>query len=113
MRVFVYFNLHKKVWSIKALEGINKGRVIAHKNKLSVLNATFKVSQAGRNRVLREKRKNVHAGVVGQLCHHINDFSTQVSYNPYKAEYFYRKDDNTPVYGAEVVSFNDRLVTCM
>jgi hypothetical protein len=28
-RVFVYFNLHKKVWSVKSLK---TGRVIAHAN---------------------------------------------------------------------------------
>jgi hypothetical protein len=27
MKVFVYFNLHKRVFSVKALEGKDKGRV--------------------------------------------------------------------------------------
>jgi hypothetical protein len=65
MKVFVYFNLHKKVWSVKALEGPNKGRVVAHRNALSLYHCTFKVSEAGRQRVIREQRKNVHAGIVG------------------------------------------------
>ena len=67
MRVFVYFNLHKKCLSVKALEGESKGRVIAHADSVELVNATFKVSQAGRQRVLRERRKNVHAGVVGTM----------------------------------------------
>lgn len=66
MRVFVYFNLHKKLWSVKALEGDMKGRVIAHKRELTLTNATPKVSEKGRQRVLQERRKNVHAGVVGE-----------------------------------------------
>ena len=65
LKCFVYFNLHRKVWSIKALEGPNKGRVIAHSTVVEMSDCTFKVSEAGRQRVLAEKRKNVHAGIVG------------------------------------------------
>ena len=65
MKVFVYFNLHKKVWSVKALEGPNKGKVIEHTTNINIANAKFKVSEAGRQRVLKEKKKNVHAGVTG------------------------------------------------
>lgn len=67
MKVFVYFNLHKGLWSIRAEEGPHKGKVVAHASQLSLSDCTFKVSEAGRQRVLREKRKNVHAGVHGQL----------------------------------------------
>jgi hypothetical protein len=67
MRVFIYWNLHLACWSIKALEGAHKGRVVAHATHWQVDGARFKVSEAGRQRVLREKRKNVHAGVVGTL----------------------------------------------
>ena len=68
MKVFVYYNLHKKLWSVKALEGPQKGRVITRSWYVTLLDAKPRVSQAGRNRVLREKRKNVHAGLVGTLC---------------------------------------------
>ena len=68
MKVFVYFNLHRKCYSIKSLSGVNKGRVVAHAEKVLLRDATFKVSEAGRQRVLRTKRKNVHAGVVGTLA---------------------------------------------
>lgn len=65
-RVFVYFNLHKKLWSVKSLTGDGTyGRVIAHRRTLTLTDATPKVSEKGRQRVLREGRKNVHAGVVG------------------------------------------------
>ena len=65
LKCFVYFNLHRKVWSIKALEGEHKGRVIAHSSMVEMSDCSFKVSEAGRQRVLRDKRKNVHAGIVG------------------------------------------------
>ncbi len=69
MRVYVYFNLHRKCFSIKALEGAMKGRVIAHRDNVLLFHTTFKVSQAGRERVIREKRKNVHAFSVN--THHV------------------------------------------
>jgi len=107
MKVFVYFNLHKKCFSIKALEGNNKGRVIAHSNDVVIYNPTFKVSEAGRQRVLREKKKNVHAGVVGLW----NDdeynaartvemsalLGRAVTYNPYRFDSFVYKATETPI----------------
>ena len=88
MKVFVYFNLHKRVFSVKALEGAQKGRVIGHRTSLAIYSPTFKVSEAGRQRVIREKRKNVHAGVVGFLTAPYDWTKelvewTPVLYNPY------------------------------
>ena len=88
MKVVVYFNLHKRVFSVKALEGKDKGKVIGHRTSLAIDNPTFKVSEAGRQRVIRERRKNVHAGVVGFLTapydwkHEVVEW-TPVLYNPY------------------------------
>ena len=67
MRVFVYFNLHKRRWSLKAMDGPSKGRVVAHADKVLLRDCVFRVSEAGRQRVLQTKRKAVHAGVVGDL----------------------------------------------
>jgi hypothetical protein len=106
MKVFVYRNLHKNCWSIKALEGNNKGRVIYHAQTVTLSNCTFKVSKAGRERVLRDKRKNVHAGVAGELIRVNIPLSympqmTAVTYNPYKYESFVRKyNDFMPVHTA-------------
>lgn len=88
MKVFVYFNLHKRVFSVKALEGKDKGRVIGHRTSLAIDSPTFKVSEAGRQRVIREKRKNVHAGVVGFLTAPYDWTKEEVKwtfvvYNPY------------------------------
>lgn len=93
MKVFVYYNLHKKVWSVKALEGENKGRVVAYGELVTLANAKPKVSEKGRQRVLRERRKNVHAGVVGELLEELPDlkFRKEVvtpTYNPYKGDKF-------------------------
>lgn len=61
-RVFVYWNLTKKIWSVR---NEKTGRIVAHLPELTVQNCNFVVSQAGRERVIREKSKNVHAGVRG------------------------------------------------
>ena len=91
VKVYVYFNLHKKCFSVKALEGNCKGLVVAHTDTACLKDVTFKVSEAGRQRVLKEKRKNVHAGVVGYL-EGFTDNSTagykQAYYNPYKTRTF-------------------------
>ena len=101
MKVFVYFNLHRKCFSIKALEGKNKGRVVAHSDKVLIFDGTFKVSEAGRQRVLRERKKNVHAGVVGLWLDDEVDgtydmvlrYGSAITYNPYKYDSF------VPLYG--------------
>ncbi len=113
MKVFVYFNLHKRCFSIKSLEGENKGRVVAHADKVMLYDGTFKVSQAGRKRVLSEKRKNVHAGVVG-LWYGTNDHNDRsvdlmsrlgkpITYNPYKYETFVSVYGETPQHSASKV----------
>ena len=115
MKVFVYFNLHRKCWSVKALEGPSKGRVIMHTLSLLLTGCAFKVSEAGRQRVLKERRKNVHAGVVGYLCEDnvcVGGDVVAVSYNPYKAGHFYAKDTGAAVYSADVVQMHDRRVLC-
>ena len=62
--VFVYKNLHKDCWSVK-----QDGLVKLHTNDITLYDCEFKVSKVGRDRVLKEKRKNVHAGVRGYIEH--------------------------------------------
>lgn len=98
MKVFVYYNLHKHVWSVKALEGPDKGRVVARSEFVHLKNVKPKVSEAGRQRVIREQRKNVHAGMVGELMS-LNPMEfdgLQVKYSPYsKGTFFYAYDNET------------------
>ena len=64
MKVQIYWNIRKKLWSMR-----HKGKVIWHADEVVLHKCNFKVSEAGRQRVLRDNRKNVHAVVEGQLCH--------------------------------------------
>ena len=114
MKVFVYFNLHKKLFSIKSLEGDKKGRVIAHLPYVCLYNPKMKVSQAGRERVLREQRKNVHAGIVGEfstnLCASDKIAWENVRYNPYLFDSFV-DDESKPVAFADVAFMQIRPIT--
>jgi hypothetical protein len=58
----VYRNLNQNCWSVKI-----DGLVAIHAETLVIRNPYFFVSQKGRARVLRQRRKNVHAYVRGKL----------------------------------------------
>ena len=116
IKVFCYFNLHKKLFSIRALEGPNNGLVIAHRAHVSLVDASAKVSEAGRQRVLKEGRKNVHAGIVGlwsdrdiepkELGAYVGSY--QIHYNPYKYKTFvhFNPSGPQPFTGARLVKLS-------
>lgn len=112
MKVFVYFNLHRHLWSVRALEGPQKGRVIAHQATVKLANCTLKVSAAGRQRVLKEKTKNVHAGVVGSLVAEFPpecpECNVAVRYNPYLFSSFVFSDTLEEVHHAPYVLMANR-----
>ena len=95
MQVFCYMNLHrskpgKPVYSVMDAK---TRRVIAWEEEISLTDVQFKVSEAGRQRVLREKRKNVHAVVRGTLVpSHLfaepAEDMRAATYNPYKYDSF-------------------------
>jgi hypothetical protein len=108
-RVFVYYNLHKKVWSVRAMEGHNKGRVVLHTTTLALDDCVMRVSEASRQRVLRERSKNVHAGIIGTLL----PFATgrapgdvHVTYYPYLYATFVLACSKEPVFSASHVFFD-------
>lgn len=64
MRVRCYWNLHRRCWSI---QDARSRRVIGHAKRILLRDVTFTVSEAGRQRVVSEGRKNVHAFACGSL----------------------------------------------
>lgn len=108
MKVFVYWNIHKNLWSVKALEGESKGLVIERVKNITLSNCEFKVSEKGRQRVLKEKCKNIHAGVVGYISEQseIVNFS-QITYNPYKYSNFVNKETLEPVFNSQFAVLNE------
>jgi len=106
MRVDVYYNLHKKTFSVKRT---STGKVVAHRDYVWIKDAQFVVSEAGRQRVLREKKKNVHAFVRGEWLDlsegravtEGTKFGGYARYNPYKADTFMA--DDLPIHKADAV----------
>lgn len=102
MRVDVYFNLHKRVFSIR-----HRGKVIEHADCVVIRDPAFVVSEKGRQRVLKEKRKNVHACVRGKLVYSgkpykwLPQLPNKAHYNPYRTPTFRDCDTHDPVHQAE------------
>ena len=113
MQVSIYRNLHNGLISIKSA---SSGLVLGHAKSVDIAWADFVVNEAGRQRVLKEKQKNVHAYVKGLLLNTIGFTSykgrslgpvygaldtihkvTIVSYNPYKAPHFVIKGTSDKV----------------
>jgi hypothetical protein len=114
MKAFVYFDYHRKCWSIRDLatglvvnyRGQGKGRTKILTQVVCLRACTFKVSERGRQEVLRTKQKNIHAGVVGTVCRltaaQRRNLTKQVTYNPYKYSSFVEKATETPIHEAPV-----------
>tara|TARA_B110000091_G_scaffold190910_1_gene214394 strand:+ start:228 stop:635 length:408 start_codon:yes stop_codon:yes gene_type:complete len=120
MKVSVYRNLHNGLISIKSA---SSGLVLGHAKSVDISGADFVVNEAGRQRVLRDKQKNVHAYVKGLLLDtrgfmpykgrslqrctalgaiHSTYKDTVVSYNPYKAPHFVIKGTSDKVSKAKL-----------
>jgi len=106
-KVMVYYNLHKHTFSVS-----RDGRVITHADYVKLVDVEFRVRQGGRDKVLQDKRKNVHSFVIGTLedyckfpCENLPNESNSniVTYNPYKYNSFVMKDTEEPIYRASVV----------
>jgi hypothetical protein len=100
MKVAVYYNLHKHTFSLQSRNKEDYGRVIEHAEHVILKNANYVVRTSGRNKVLQEKKKNVHAYVVGEVVEGITGPRYQektVTYNPYKAKSFYIKETGEPI----------------
>lgn len=112
-QVRIYRNLHKKLYSVQ--EKVHgRWKVVKHTNDINLRNVCFKVSETGRQRVLSEKRKNVHAFIIGELFPFAPKTPTQcveVTYNPYASPLFTAKSKNKHLDKAKFVSIADGKVT--
>ena len=113
--VEVYYNLHKKTFSVR-----HAGRLWFHTNLLTLHNCKFAVQPAGRARVLKEKKKNVHAFIRGFVLGNKYDLAAdsthtnhrmlhakQAMYNPYYFSTFVDVDTGDAIHEADVVYLNN------
>lgn len=120
-KYYAYRNLRTGGFSIK-----HKGIVIERPDVFVMTNVSFNVSQAGRDRAIKEKQRNVHAYLVSDNyevfdfgddryvsigCHILNnDMFTEVTYNPFHLKTFVTKDNKIPVTWTDYVVFIDDKV---
>jgi len=112
MRSNVYYNLHKKCYSVR-----EQGLVADHVDSIVLKDCRFNVAPAGQAKVRRTGVKNVHATVSGiirfqmeKYFEEYGDFES-ITYNPFKYDTFVRLlwlyEDSPPVvepvYGADHV----------
>ena len=107
----IYFNLHKKCYSIQAWDQDKRGwRLYEHAFAVHVKDAKMQVNEKGRQRVIREKRKNVHAFIVAPFAEKISKkkgngpnrrMKSICKYNPYKAGYFHNSKTLKPIRSVE------------
>ena len=108
LRVEVYWNLHRKCWSVRHANG-NLIENNPHRIYVELEDVAWVVQPGGRQRVLREGKKNVHAFARGFLVEggHENRSGcgaiTEVTYNPYKHSTFIDKQSEQ---GAPVTNSN-------
>jgi hypothetical protein len=77
----------------------------------------MKVNQKGRERVIREKSKNVHAGISGYLRFYEDTIwhgwvdMVEITYNPYKYESFVHVQNKKPRWFASICKlYQDRVL---
>lgn len=109
--VKVYWNLHKHRFSVQ-----QDGLVKAHLSRVWLQDAHFVVNEAGRQRVLKERRKNVHAFVTGVMdvaivgTRLIQDGQRiKVRYNPYEMATF-QDELHREIHFAGMVKLEDRKI---
>lgn len=116
-RVEVYRNLKFKDKIVYSVRDAQTGLVLGHASNLMLSGCKFVVNQNGRDRVLRERKKNVHAWIEGRfgVIHAGDDriFSEGIGvcYNPYTNNQFEKVNYGGPIFKANVVYIQDGLVS--
>lgn len=119
-RVYVYHNFHKGCLSVRAMEGPDKGRVVAYADAVELAGCEFKCGDAARTRIAAGGVKEVHAGVQGTLVRMDlvgADASVarlegvRVTYNPKRDTGWNKPEhDRSPIQRAARVTIHRQLV---
>lgn len=104
MRARIHKNLNRDCWS----RIVGKGPV-SHVPAAALADVEFRVSEAARQKVIATRRRAVHAYAIGAEAPvpAATDGLVEVSYNPYKAGHFYRRDTGEAIRTARLVVFTD------
>lgn len=112
LEVDAYFDLHRRVLSLRAIRGDLRGRVIAKPAGVVLRGVRFRVNRGGLVRARAEGRRNVHAyarGTVvsGDVAGLRGDPRAQrIRYNPFEYSSFVAVASGNPVSEAEIVAID-------
>lgn len=123
-----YLNLNRGCLSVRSAAGASRGRVWGYAAAVEISEARFVVQAGGRQRVLRNRCKDVHAWVrgstrviaeegrdVGRLLARWQEAcargeAVDVAYNPFYTETFVRRTTAEPVFLARRVVIIGRRI---
>lgn len=109
--VRVFKNLKHGCYSI-----MQRGVVKASARQVRLVGVEFRVREAGRQRTLREKRKNVHAFAVGRLVDYVHPNDSRniepmvgrgAFYDPYRFSSFVDRETEAPVTAVSAARFDE------
>jgi hypothetical protein len=109
--VRVFKNLKHGCYSI-----MQRGVVKASARIVRLADVEFRVGEKGRQRMIRERRKNVHAFAVGHLVDYVHPSDSRdiappqgrgAFYDPYRFESFVDSETEAPVTAVRVAHFDE------
>lgn len=108
-----------KNWKHGCYSIMQNGIVRASARQVRLTDVEFRVRESGRQRMVREQRRNIHAFAVGRLCDYVHPSETRaledlggrgVFYNPYQFDSFVDRETEAPVTAASIAQFDERGV---
>lgn len=107
MRLRVYQNLNRRCLSIQAkVNGV--WRVVRYEEEITLKNVSFIISEAGHQRVLKTKRRAVHAWAEGEETEEHLEDGFPIRYNPYLHDNFINAETGETVVFTKLAYFNGK-----
>ncbi len=109
--VRVFKNLKHDCYSI-----MQRGVIKASARQVRLIGVEFRVRESGRQRMLTEKKKNVHAFAVGRLVDYVHpsdprDMEPIVGrdafYDPYRYPSFVDRETKAPIMAVSIAQFDE------
>lgn len=120
----IYRNLHKSEYTVQHyIKGVGWRKLFGAKN-ISCINVKFKIYESGRQRVISEKKKNVHAFVIADDVFELDTCNQaaynrvyehnprKVTYNPYKYNSFVYANTGSPIETCDYAIMSDHGIIC-
>jgi hypothetical protein len=109
--ILVAYHFYKRCFSIRDAKS---KRILGYADHIVISDVKFIVHQSGRMKVLKEKKKNVHAYVKGQFLYSLQGqhagIMREAYYNPYRTEAFVDKESAGCIQHANLARCVDRRV---